>query len=87
MKHKVDVLTIRPGRVTTSMTGMVTDSNYSSAEQTAREAVNALGNKDIIYGPLVHRKLAVIIELAHDWFSRNVTKENAALKAKFEKMQ
>ena len=49
--------------------------------------MNGLGNTNILYGPFVHRKIAVIIQLAHDWFSRNVTAENARLKASFDKGQ
>ena len=59
--------------MTTPMVGNQTGDNYCSAEATARESVNALGNTNIIYGPFVHRKIAIIIQLAHDWFSKNVT--------------
>ena len=55
MKHKLDVLCVRPGRVTTAMVKNTTSFSHSTAEQTAKEIVNSLGNVDICYGPLIHR--------------------------------
>ena len=60
-KKKIDVLTVRPGRVTTPMLKNTVSMAHSSAQQTAEEIVNSLGRTDICYGPIFHRFQAALI--------------------------
>ena len=64
VRHKVDVLTVRPFYVTTPMTKKTTSFMHSTAEQTAKEAINSLGNTDICYGPLMHRIQGALVKFA-----------------------
>lgn len=80
-RNKIDVVAVRPGRVTTPMLKNAVSMAHSSAQQTASEAVNSLGRTDVCYGPLFHRLQAAFINLVDPKIiSFFADKENDAMK-------
>lgn len=63
------------------MTKNTTSLTHCTAEQTAKEAVNALGNTSICYGPLMHRIQGGLVNFASP---RIVSKVSSAEIEKFK---
>lgn len=72
IKHKVDVLTVRPYYVTSAMTRNTTSPTHSTTEQTGTEVVNSLGNTDICYGPFSHRFQGALMCDVEPWIVTKV---------------
>ena len=88
MGDRVDVLTARPGRVTTPMLKNTTSLSHSTAQQTAKEVIDSLGNNRICYGPIIHRLQAAATGMFHEaMVSHAATVESAQMRMILQKIK